>query len=41
MEYGFKNRAIGIHNLNEHSSRSHLIYTIHVSATYLAIDNSN
>ena len=29
-EIGLKNRAIGHHNMNEHSSRSHTILTVHI-----------
>ena len=27
---GLKNRAIGAHNMNEHSSRSHTILTVNI-----------
>ena len=30
LEEGLKNRAIGTHNMNEHSSRSHTILTVHI-----------
>ncbi len=30
LEEGLKNRAIGHHNMNEHSSRSHTILTVHI-----------
>ena len=33
LELGIKTRAIGQTNFNEHSSRSHLVYTIHISGT--------
>jgi kinesin family protein C2/C3 len=31
MTYGTKNRATGTTNLNEHSSRSHMVYTVYLS----------
>lgn len=31
MHYGTKNRATGTTNLNEHSSRSHMVYTIYLT----------
>lgn len=33
LEMGIKNRATASTNMNEHSSRSHLIYTIYISGT--------
>ena len=30
MEEGAKNRAVGAHNVNEHSSRSHLVVSVWV-----------
>ncbi|CAG5089373.1 Similar to Kif12: Kinesin-like protein KIF12 (Mus musculus) [Cotesia congregata] len=30
LEEGMKNRAVGTHNMNEHSSRSHTILTVHI-----------
>lgn len=36
MNFGAKNRATGTTNLNEHSSRSHMIYSV-----YLQIDNKH
>ena len=35
LEKGTKNRAVASTNLNEHSSRSHLIYTIKVKGKNL------
>ena len=37
---GLKNRAIGHHNMNEHSSRSHTILTVHIHSEEKA-QNSN
>ncbi len=31
LELGMQNRSVGRTNMNEYSSRSHLIYTIYVS----------
>ncbi len=31
MAKGYKNRAVGSHNVNEHSSRSHLVLSVDVS----------
>ncbi|XP_034942202.1 kinesin-like protein KIF12 [Chelonus insularis] len=30
LEEGMKNRAVGAHNMNEHSSRSHTVLTVHI-----------
>lgn len=30
LEEGVKNRSVGAHSMNEHSSRSHTILTVHV-----------
>ncbi len=30
MTKGYKNRAVGSHNVNEHSSRSHLVLSVQV-----------
>ncbi|KAF6206386.1 hypothetical protein GE061_017619 [Apolygus lucorum] len=32
LEEGMKNRAIGSHTMNEHSSRSHTILTVHITS---------
>ena len=33
MEKGFEHRAVGCHDINAHSSRSHCLLVIHVAAT--------
>jgi kinesin family protein C2/C3 len=40
MREGSKNRVVGSNNLNEHSSRSHLITTVHVTATHVLTEVS-
>lgn len=32
LEEGMKNRSVAAHNVNEHSSRSHSILTIHIDS---------
>ncbi|KAK0078276.1 hypothetical protein PV325_001212 [Microctonus aethiopoides] len=32
LEEGMKNRAVGTHNMNEHSSRSHTMLTVHITS---------
>ena len=38
---GLRNRAIGAHNMNEHSSRSHTILTVHVHSEEKASNGEN
>ncbi len=38
---GLKNRAIGHHNMNEHSSRSHTILTVHIHSEEKASSEDN
>ena len=38
---GLKNRAIGHHNMNEHSSRSHTILTVHIHSEEKATSEDN
>ncbi|XP_066591849.1 kinesin-like protein KIF12 isoform X3 [Prorops nasuta] len=32
LEEGMRNRSVGTHNMNEHSSRSHTILTVHITS---------
>lgn len=32
LEEGMKNRSVGSHQMNEHSSRSHTILTVHITS---------
>ncbi|XP_015599072.1 kinesin-like protein KIF12 isoform X2 [Cephus cinctus] len=32
LEEGMKNRSVGTHNMNDHSSRSHTILTVHITS---------
>lgn len=32
LEEGMRNRAVGKHNMNEYSSRSHTILTVHITS---------
>ena len=41
LEEGLKNRAIGMHNMNEHSSRSHTILTVHIHSEEKASSDDN
>ncbi|XP_059092031.1 kinesin-like protein KIF3A isoform X4 [Tigriopus californicus] len=41
LEEGLKNRAIGKHNMNEHSSRSHTILTVHIHSEEKATSEDN
>lgn len=41
LEEGLKNRAIGTHNMNEHSSRSHTILTVHIHSEEKALSDDN
>eukprot|EP00090_Calanus_glacialis_P003341 TRINITY_DN12478_c0_g1_i1.p1 TRINITY_DN12478_c0_g1~~TRINITY_DN12478_c0_g1_i1.p1 ORF type:complete len:672 (-),score=126.88 TRINITY_DN12478_c0_g1_i1:947-2962(-) len=41
LEEGLKNRAIGTHNMNEHSSRSHTILTVHIHSEEKASSDDN
>ena len=41
LEEGLKNRAIGTHNMNEHSSRSHTILTVHIHSEEKASSEDN
>ena len=41
LEEGLKNRAIGTHNMNEHSSRSHTILTVHIHSEEKAGSEDN
>jgi len=41
LEEGLKNRAIGTHNMNEHSSRSHTILTVHIHSEEKASNEEN
>ena len=36
MQKGFEHRAVGCHDINAHSSRSHCLLIIHVAATHAA-----
>ena len=38
---GLKNRAIGTHNMNDHSSRSHTILTVHIHSEEKASSEDN
>ena len=38
---GLRNRAIGAHNMNEHSSRSHTILTVHIHSEEKASNGEN
>ena len=38
---GLRNRAIGSHNMNEHSSRSHTILTVHLHSEEKASSNGS
>ena len=38
---GLRNRAIGAHNMNEHSSRSHTILTVHIHSEEKASTGEN
>jgi kinesin family protein C2/C3 len=40
MAKGYSNRAVGSHNVNEHSSRSHLVLSIDVRSCRRVIDDS-
>ena len=35
IKVGLRNRAVGAHNVNEHSSRSHLVLTVHTAGRNL------
>lgn len=41
LQEGLKNRAIGTHNMNEHSSRSHTILTVHIHSEEKASNEEN
>ena len=41
VQEGLKNRAIGSHNMNEHSSRSHTILTVHIHSEEKASSEDN
>ncbi len=41
IQEGLKNRAIGSHNMNEHSSRSHTILTVHIHSEEKASSDDN
>lgn len=41
LEEGLKNRAIGTHNMNDHSSRSHTILTVHIHSEEKASNEEN
>ena len=41
LEEGLKNRAIGTHNMNDHSSRSHTILTVHIHSEEKASSEDN
>jgi len=41
LEEGLKNRAVGTHNMNEHSSRSHTILTVHIHSEEKASSDDN
>lgn len=43
MTKGYKNRAVGSHNVNEHSSRSHLVLSVQVQSclTSVSVIDSN
>ena len=41
VHLGLKNRAIGHHNMNEHSSRSHTILTVHIHSEEKATNEDN
>ncbi|XP_023345915.1 kinesin-like protein KIF12 [Eurytemora carolleeae] len=41
LSEGLKNRAIGTHNMNEHSSRSHTILTVHIHSEEKASSDDN
>ncbi len=41
LEEGLKNRAIGQHNMNEHSSRSHTILTVHIHSEERATEGDS
>ncbi|XP_040566336.1 kinesin-like protein KIF3A isoform X2 [Lepeophtheirus salmonis] len=41
LEEGLRNRAIGTHNMNEHSSRSHTILTVYIQSEEKAVSENN
>jgi kinesin family protein C2/C3 len=41
VQLGQKNRSVGSHNFNEHSSRSHLVVTVHITAWSKASESSS
>ena len=41
LQEGLKNRAIGTHNMNDHSSRSHTILTVHIHSEEKASNEEN
>ncbi|XP_059484569.1 kinesin-like protein KIF12 isoform X2 [Neocloeon triangulifer] len=38
LEEGMRNRSVGAHNMNDHSSRSHTILTVHITSEMSADD---